>query len=1804
MEATMYDLFSTAAHRTPTATVAANGANVLTYAALDEQVCQLSRALLAAGVASGESVMLWGDDGLDQLRGLLAVVRIGAVALPLSPAHGARRVRYALRTSKARVVVRRAATPLTFAGVTVLLDDALTSPAADTPPAPPAASMAITFVSHDTGQAEGVPLSHNALRGAASFISQRLGLDLSATVCAGDWASDAGLAVVAGTLACGGVIHFANANPATLTAELAIAAPICLALPLHALLDAANDPSFSFQTVRHIVSWGSDTGPCEAMKQALRASGITWHNIYGFPAFQMVTTLKAAGERDTSIHVGKPAPGVRALVLDATMQIAGVGVPGELYVAGASVFDGYLHNAPLDAARFVPNPFGAGRLYRAGCVARRVEGDRIEIIARSDGAVAGFSSHTTFAEIEAALLEYPAIDDAAVAQRAPTNGRPSLTAFLVSAAELAALHVQSHLVAALGASVGDVGIVQLDRLPRDASGQLDRPALVASHVLDTAQLEELEQSLQVALNSQELAVVTHIQPDTVLPLHIDDVLPPAAPQARWPSAATAVHTTQTTTDRPLAQVVGAPLRDAEHAPPTLVAALLRTIAAVPDHGVTYIGPDGSGHHQPYAAVLEDAERIVGGLRAAGVGRGAHILFQLDHNIDFVGTFWACMLGGFVPVPLSIPTAYDPNNGVVAKLHNAWRSLDRPVLLTSQHLAKPIAAAFAALGGGELALLTVDALRRSEPDKQHNPSQPTDPAVLLLTSGSTGVPKGVVLSHSNIIARSLGTAQLNHFTSADISFNWMPLDHVGGVVMFHLRDVILGARQIHARTDDMLQDPIRWLDLMETYGVTNTWAPNFAFALINDLHERVNSRQRNLAALRFILNAGEAVQAKTAQAFLRLLRPHALPPTAMHPAYGMSETSSAITYSQAFSLDAPTGIHELDQASLKGVVRPADVTSIAVSFVEVGGPIADTGLRIVDRQNQVLPEGVIGRLQVRGPTVLAGYHNNPAANGEAFTDDGWFTTGDLAFLSGGQLTITGREKDVIIVNGVNYHSHEIEAVVEALDDIEVSYTAACALRSAGRATEEVVVFFCSKHEDFPRQAAQIAPIRQAVVQKIGLNPTYILPVRKEDIPKTAIGKIQRTQLSQQFSDGHFAALTRRIDVHTANERTMPDWFFTRVWRPAQAPVGGLLAAEYCIVGPPTPLRAALHADLERAGSRCAVAEPATTFARHSATCYSFDPADPAHCGQLLAALAADGFAARNIVYLCDDIAITPVHLDDMRAAQRRGVFSVLALIQALAKHGATPATLLVTTRYSEAADDQAAVAYAAAPLRGLLGAAPLELPWLTCRQIDLADDAALDASANIVQELRRPGGSGAVAYRAGRRLVPRFTRAAIDNRAASDPLVSGGLYLIIGGLGGIGAHTARWLAARYGARLLLVGSTPLPPHHHSDERVVRRQRTYEELLVDGVECSYAAVDICDPNQLRAAIADAEARWNTTLAGAFHFAGVGSLRDHWNTMHERSLVGESPASIEAMLAPKLYGAWALHQALANRPDTLVVLASSMSSLIANPTFGAYAAANSGLDSLAHARRAAGYTRTVCINWSQWQNIGMSEDSPPALQAATSNNGLQQIAPAHGVQALLAAITGNHAQLAVGLDGANRLLRRLRDDSDPCQTALHLYYGAEVAADLEALGAALRQRHSDQPLACFQIAQLPRTPDGRINRDQLQHLAQPIATSAALAAPTTAIERQLVAIWQEVLGRPTIGIYDNFFELGGHSLLATQLVSRLRSELQVEVRLHQLFETPTVAGLAALIAQAQPSDTVVDALFAELGDLSPDEMALLLA
>ncbi|MGO4750394.1 MFS transporter, partial [Streptomyces sp. 2MCAF27] len=298
-------------------------------------------------------------------------------------------------------------------------------------------------------------------------------------------------------------------------------------------------------------------------------------------------------------------------------------------------------------------------------------------------------------------------------------------------------------------------------------------------------------------------------------------------------------------------------------PRTLQAALARAAEEAPERGITFLTRQGTSVHVTYPRLLADAERALAGLRALGLRPGDSVLFQFDANHSFVTAFWACVLGGFLPAPMAVVPDGERGSG---KLRNTWSLLGHPLILTDLDAAEPADALSGQWGTGVRVAAIAD-IMADRRDRDWFAARPDSPALNLLTSGSTGLPKCVRHNHHSIVARTWGDAVVNRLTEDDVTLNWIAMDHVMGSVMAHTRDVFLGCAQVNVTPDMFAARPLNWLDWIDRYRVTNISAPNFAFALVNGYADEIAEGRWDLSSLRVVYNGGEPVVSGTAHTFL-------------------------------------------------------------------------------------------------------------------------------------------------------------------------------------------------------------------------------------------------------------------------------------------------------------------------------------------------------------------------------------------------------------------------------------------------------------------------------------------------------------------------------------------------------------------------------------------------------------------------------------------------------------------------------------------------------------------------------------------------------------------------------------------------------------------------------------------------------------------------------------------------------------------------------------------------------------------------
>ncbi|HEY4772785.1 MAG TPA: non-ribosomal peptide synthetase [Steroidobacteraceae bacterium] len=537
--------------------------------------------------------------------------------------------------------------------------------------------------------------------------------------------------------------------------------------------------------------------------------------------------------------------------------------------------------------------------------------------------------------------------------------------------------------------------------------------------------------------------------------------------------------------------------------------------------LTYLEGEAEQRSVSFGELYERALGILHHLQRLGARRGDKLILLLSANEPFIDAFWAAVMGGIVPVPVALGISDEHRH----KLLRIVRKLGEPFLYTEKKTLERIATFAASVGeenvftGLRKRTFVVDELDDVSRPGSIARAQPNDNAFIQFSSGSTSEPKGVVLTHGNILANFRGAAEVARFAEDDVSLSWMPLTHDMGLVGFHL---FMFASRSHAHfmpTDLFVRRPLLWLALATKIRATILCSPNFGYRhYLKVLGERaVGDLGLDLSTVRLIFNGAEPISLDLCEEFLKRLAPAKLSSQAMYPVYGLAEASLAVSFPplgmavQSISLNR----HRMAVASAPQFVTRADPD--AVSLVGVGRPIPYCQLRVAGDDDVPRPEGQIGHLHISGDNVTRGYFENPEANAASFTADGWLRTGDLGLMHEGILYISGREKEIIFVNGQNYYPHDLEAIAQRAQGLDLGKVVAAGVRRPAAQTDELVVFVLHRGElaDFLPLAAQVARL---INEHTGLEVAQVVPVKR--IAKTTSGKIQRHLLEKSYAEGEF------------------------------------------------------------------------------------------------------------------------------------------------------------------------------------------------------------------------------------------------------------------------------------------------------------------------------------------------------------------------------------------------------------------------------------------------------------------------------------------------------------------------------------------------------------------------------------------------------------------------------------------------------------------------------------------------------------
>jgi fatty-acyl-CoA synthase len=542
----------------------------------------------------------------------------------------------------------------------------------------------------------------------------------------------------------------------------------------------------------------------------------------------------------------------------------------------------------------------------------------------------------------------------------------------------------------------------------------------------------------------------------------------------------------------------------------------------------------------FAELYATAQRCAEELARLGVPPGGRVSLMLPTSRAFFVSYAGILLAGAVPVPIYPPFRADRIEEYAGRQSAILNNAEVCLLLTFRRaeavakLLKPRVRSLESVLDAEKLLEAAEKAPPPSPGalpadiRGSRLRKASDIALLQYTSGSTGNPKGVTLTHANLLANMRAIGEAVQLTSEDVGISWLPLYHDMGLIGAWLTLLHYGTPLAVMSPLAFLTRPERWLQAFHKHRGTIAAAPNFAYELCVRKIADKDIQGVDLSSWRAALNGAEPVNPETLERFAERFRPYGFRSTSQLPVYGLAEASLAVTFPPP---NRGPLVDRVDREAFtaQGRAVPTDDESSSISFVSSGMPVPNHEVLIVDDQGEKVPDRTEGFLWFRGPGATRGYFNNPEATEKLFPlgpaaegEYAWVNSGDRAYRTDGEIYVTGRVKDIIIKGGRNLYPHEVEELAGRANGIRKGCIVAFGLRDGGTGTEKLIVVAESREKDSAARSKIAAAVTEQISQGLGLPPDRVELIPPGSIPKTSSGKLRREETKQLYVAGTLSA----------------------------------------------------------------------------------------------------------------------------------------------------------------------------------------------------------------------------------------------------------------------------------------------------------------------------------------------------------------------------------------------------------------------------------------------------------------------------------------------------------------------------------------------------------------------------------------------------------------------------------------------------------------------------------------------------------
>ena len=524
---------------------------------------------------------------------------------------------------------------------------------------------------------------------------------------------------------------------------------------------------------------------------------------------------------------------------------------------------------------------------------------------------------------------------------------------------------------------------------------------------------------------------------------------------------------------------------------------------------------------PYSDLSARAKDAARHVLGSGVAPGDRVALLAETAPAFLIGFFACQYAGVIPVPMPTPVAFGRREAYVDQIGNQIRSSGAVMVIAPKDFipfvedaAKQLPLKMIGALDDLMAMPAVDTL---------SPGQAEDLCYIQYSSGSTRFPKGVAVTHANLMANCKGMLEAVDITDTDRGVSWLPFYHDMGLVGFMIGCLTAQVSVDYLPTEEFVRRPVTWLRILTENSGTGSYSPSFGYELCARRFSSANTTvaDLDLTSWRIAGIGGEMIKPQVMKAFAEVLGPSGFSEKAFNASYGLAECVLGVCFSHPGTGMVMDHISKQELGdNHRAITVPDDGSGTGRTFVACGSVIDGHTVEIRDENGSVMGERDVGRVFVSGPSIMQGYFGDPAATAEGL-NDGWLDTGDLGYFHGDQLVIVGRAKDMMIVNGRNYWPQDIEWTVEHIDGMRSGDAAAFTLEGDDGSEQPTILVQC-RPSDPDIRAALVADVRSKVQEQVGLTCNIIL-VPPRSLPKTSSGKLARGKAKVSFLNGEIEPL---------------------------------------------------------------------------------------------------------------------------------------------------------------------------------------------------------------------------------------------------------------------------------------------------------------------------------------------------------------------------------------------------------------------------------------------------------------------------------------------------------------------------------------------------------------------------------------------------------------------------------------------------------------------------------------------------------